>query len=158
MRLRMMRRSISSCVSPGPRKSIQNPFTGIEVNEADENSSTVVQAVSALLNYRGMSGLSVKELIDNGATPKSVIESTLKDSVVLDVSGCTVDEIVFYVSKGSPVFAMTGEKSAVLVTGYSANRIYYYDPATHKTLSKSYEDANQWFEDAGNIFFTYLDH
>lgn len=140
------------------RKSIQNPFTGIQVNEADENASTVVQAVSALLNYRGMSGLSVKELIDNGSTPKSVMESSLKDSVVLDVSGCTVDEIVFYVSKGSPVFAMTGGNSAVLVTGYSANRIYYYDPAARKTLSKSYEDADRWFEDAGNIFFTYLDY
>ena len=139
------------------RKSAQNAFSGMKVNDADRNSSTVVQAVSALLNYHDM-GLSVKELIDNGATPKSAIESTLKDSVVLDVSGCTVDEIIFYVSKGSPVFAMTGENSAVLVTGYSASRIYYYNPATQKTESKSFEDADKWFENAGNIFFTYLDH
>ena len=81
----------------------------------DKSSSSVVQAVSAMLNYRG-NGLSVKELIDNGGTPKSAIENTLKDSVVLDISGCTVEEILFYVSKGSPVFAMTGTDSAVLVT------------------------------------------
>lgn len=139
------------------RKSAQSAFTGIEVNESDQNSSSVVQAVSALLNYRGM-GLSVKELIDNGETPKSAIENTLKDSVVLDVSGCTADEIIFYVSEGSPVFAMTGADSAVLVTGYSASRIYYYDPGSHSTLSKSFDEADEWFEKAGNIFFTYLDY
>jgi len=83
---------------------------------------------------------------------------TLKDSVVLDVSGCTADEIIFYVSEGSPVFAMTGADSAVLVTGYSASRIYYYDPGSHSTLSKSFDEADEWFEKAGNIFFTYLDY
>ena len=76
---------------------------------------------------------------------------------MLDVSGCSVDEIIFYVSEGSPVFAMTGNNSAVLVTGYSASHIYYYDPATHTTKSKSFDEADKWFSDAGNIFFTYLE-
>lgn len=138
------------------RKSAQAAFTGLKVNDADKGSSSVVQAVSALLNYCG-NGLSVKELVDNGATPKSAIESTLKDDVVLDISGCTVDEILFYVSKGSPVFAMTGTDSAVLVTGYTASNIYYYDPLTHATRSKSYKDADEWFKKAGYIFFTYLE-
>ena len=138
------------------RKSAQTAFSGLKVSEADKGSSSVVQAVSALLDYRG-DGLSVKELIDNGATPKSAIENTLKDSVVLDISGCTVDEILFYVSKGSPVFAMTGTDSAVLVTGYSATSIYYYDPQTNETRSKSQKEADTWFQKAGYIFFTYLD-
>ena len=138
------------------RKSAQTAFGSLKVNDADKSSSSVVQAVSAMLNYRG-NGLSVKELIDNGGTPKSAIENTLKDSVVLDISGCTVEEILFYVSKGSPVFAMTGTDSAVLVTGYTSGSIYYYDPQTHSTRSKSYKDADDWFRKAGYIFFTYLD-
>ena len=115
------------------RKSAQTAFSSLKVNDADKSSSSVVQAVSAMLNYRG-NGLSVKELIDNGGTPKSAIENTLKDSVVLDISGCTVEEILFYVSKGSPVFAMTGTDSAVLVTGYTSGSIYYYDPQTHSKM------------------------
>ena len=79
------------------RKSAQTAFSSLKVNDADKSSSSVVQAVSAMLNYRG-NWLSVKELIDNGGTPKSAIENTLKDSVVLDISGCTVEEILFYVS------------------------------------------------------------
>jgi hypothetical protein len=139
------------------RKTAQDPFTGLSVNSADKSSSTVVQAVSALLNYRG-EGLSVKGLIDNGETPKSALETTLKDSIVLDLSGCTSDEILYYISNGSPVFAMTGSDSAVLVTGYSASRIYYYEPSSNSTQSKSLKEADEWFEKAGNIFFTYLDN
>lgn len=138
------------------RKSIQNAFSGLKVNNADKGASSVVQAVSAMLDYRG-AGLSVKQLVDNGATPKSVLEDTLKDSVVLDVSGCTVNEILFYVSQGSPVFAMTGSKSAVLVTGYSQTNIYYFDPADHATKSMSIDAADERFTKAGNLFFTYLD-
>lgn len=55
------------------RKSAQTAFSSLKVNDADKSSSSVVQAVSAMLNYRG-NGLSVKELIDNGGTPKSAIE------------------------------------------------------------------------------------
>lgn len=134
----------------------QNAFTGIQVHEEDKDASTVVQAVSALLNYKGK-GVSVKNLIAGGATPKSAIEHTLTDSVVLDVSGCRVNDIIFYVGRGSPVFAMTSADTAVLVTGYSSSLIYYYDPASHETMSKSYKDADDWFANAGNIFFTYLD-
>ena len=82
------------------RKSAQTAFSSLKVNDADKSSSSVVQAVSAMLNYRG-NGLSVKELIDNGGTPKSAIENTLKDSVVLDISGCTVEEILFYVARAA---------------------------------------------------------
>ena len=138
------------------RKTAQSAFSNLKVYDADKASSTVVQAVSAMLEYHEQ-GVSVKELIDNGATPKSALESTLKDSVVLDVSGCTVNEIVFYVSEGSPVFAMTGSDSAVLVTGYSANMIYYFEPASGTTQSMSFESADELFRKAGNIFFTYMD-
>jgi hypothetical protein len=136
------------------RKTVQNPFTGLKVNSSDKSSSSVIQAVSALLNYCG-EDVSVKSLIDSGETPKSALEMSLEDATVLDVSGCTTEEILYYISKGCPVFAMTGSDSAVLVTGYSASRIYYFDPASNSTQSKSFDDADEWFEKAGNIFFTY---
>ncbi len=137
-------------------KVSQNAFAGIKVHEEDRNASGVVQAVSALLNYQGKSA-SVKNLIEAGATPKSAMENTLTDSVVLDVSGCSVNDIIYYVGEGSPVFAMTSADTAVLVTGYTTGRIYYYDPVASATYSKSYSDADKWFKKAGNIFFTYLD-
>lgn len=137
-------------------KSMQEPFKGLQVNEGDKDASSVVQAVSALLNYKEK-GLCVKNLTADGKTPKNVLEQTLTDSMVLDVSGCSVNDIIFYVGRGNPVFAMTSADTAVLVTGYNASRIYYYDPVSQETLVKNYEDADEWFTNAGNIFFALLD-
>jgi uncharacterized protein YvpB len=102
------------------------------------------------------SGISVEELVEAGQTPKEVLENTLKDAIVLDLTGCTAEEIIYYVSSGSPVFAMTGADSAVLVIGYSSTYLYYYNPESGKKESVNMDDAVEWFADAGNIFFSYL--
>lgn len=137
------------------RKSYQSAFPDIHPSEGDADADSIVQCVSAMLIREGM-GLSVRELIDSGQTPKEVLESVMKDYTVLDLTGCTFSEILYYVSNGSTVFAMTGEDSAVLVVGYSANNLFCYDPRSHETESISYEDADALFADAGNIFFSYL--
>ena len=138
------------------RKSVQNAFTGVKAGKNDLGASGIVQSVSALLQYKGQ-GVCVKDLVDKGMTPREIMEQALKDCVVLDISGCSVDDILFYVSSQSPVVAMTGSDSAVLVTGYTADRIYYYDPSAGTTKSKSMKDADEWFSAAGNIYFTYLE-
>ena len=61
-----------------------------------------------------------------GETPKQILLNTLKDATVLDLTGCTVDEILYYVSNGYPVFAMTGSNDAVLVVGYDANNVVLF--------------------------------
>lgn len=139
------------------RKTSQQAFTGLAPNDADVSEGSIVKCISAMLMRKG-EGISVKALVENGMTPKEVLESTLKDSMVLDLTGCSVEEIIFYVSSGSPVFAMTGTDSAVLVVGYTSSTISCYDPDTGETTTKSWDSAAEWFESAGNIFFTYLDN
>ncbi len=138
------------------RKTSQQAFTGLAANDADASEGSIVKGISAMLMRKG-EGVSVKALVENGLTPKEVLESTLKDSVVLDLTGCSIEEIIFYVSNGSPVFAMTGTDSAVLVVGYTSSTVSYYDPETDQTNVKSWDSAAEWFENAGNIFFTYMD-
>lgn len=137
------------------RKSYQDAFRNLAPNEADLGSNSIVQCISAMLAREGI-GISVKDLVGNGETPKEVLENTLQDYIVLDLTGCTIEEIIFYVSQGNPVFAMTGSDSAVLVVGYTANTISYYDPLKQEISTMSYDDADAWFQSAGNIFFSYL--
>lgn len=99
--------------------------------------------------------ISVSALISQGETPKQILLNTLKDATVLDLTGCTVDEILYYVSNGYPVFAMTGSNDAVLVVGYDANNVVLYDPAVGQTYKRTTADADETFFNAGNIFFTY---
>ena len=96
------------------------------------------------------------ELMEQGLTPKEVLENTLKDAVVLDLTGCVTEDILFYVSKGSPVFAMTGSKNAILVVGYTGNNINYYDPELNRICTTTFEKADEMFHSGGNKFITYL--
>ena len=80
----------------------------------------------------------------------------MKDATVFDLSGCTVDEVLYYVNKGTPVFAMTGSNTAVLIVGYDASNVYVYAPDTGVTTKIGQNDANEMFTNAGNVFFAYL--
>lgn len=137
------------------RKTTQNAFSDIKVGEEDSNMGSIAQCINAMLEKEGIN-ISVNALIAQGETPKEILNNTMKDAVVLDLTGCSIDEILYYVSNGSPVFAMTGADDAVLIIGYDANTISVFDPALGMTYRKNKEEADQLFEEAGDIFFTYL--
>lgn len=138
------------------RKNYQSAFSDIAPSEFDSNANSIVKCISAMLVREG-NGISISDLITQGYTPKQALENTLKDATILDLTGCTSDEIIYYVSCQKPVFAMTSSNSAVLVTGYSAQNISYYDPDSRSTKVISTDDAKALFANAGNIFFTYIE-
>lgn len=136
------------------RKTAQTAFTDITVGEEDKTGGSITQCVNAMLQKEGMN-ISVSALIAQGNTPKQILTNTLKDATVLDLTGCTVDEILYYVSSGSPVFAMTGVSDAVLVIGYDADSVVLYDPVRGTSYSCAVQEADVMFSNAGSVFFTY---
>lgn len=137
------------------KKTSQSAFSDIFVGEEDVNAGSVVQCINAMLEKEGIN-ISVSALINEGATPKEVLKNTMKDATVFDLSGCSVDEVLYYINKGTPVFAMTGSDSAVLIVGYDSNNIYVYDPQSQATSKVGLNDADTLFSNAGNVFFAYL--
>lgn len=138
------------------RKVAQRAFTDIMVGEEDAGAGSIAQCINAMLEKEGIN-INVGALIAGGETPKSILNNTMKDANVLDLTGCSVDEILYYVSCGSPVFAMTGSSDAVLVVGYDNSNVMIYDPVQKTTYRRTMSDAAELFSNAGNVFFTYLD-
>ena len=95
-------------------------------------------------------------LIAGGETPKTILGNTMRDAQILDLSGCNVEEVLYYVSCGSPVFAMTGSEEAVLLVGYDADNVIVYDSDSGTNQRLSLEEADEVFSGAGNVFLTYL--
>ena len=137
------------------RKTAQKAFSDIIVGEEDANAGTIAQCINAMLQ-REQINISVGALIAGGETPKSILNNALKDKLVLDLTGCDTEEILYYVNCGSPVFAMTGSNDAVLIVGYDSTNVTIYDPAMGATYRKTIEEADEMFGNAGNVFFTYL--
>ena len=82
-----------------------------------------------------------KEVTPNSINiEKDSIEELMKKysgHTTRNLTGCTVDEILYYVSQGSPVLAKISSSRYVIVMSYNATKIRYLDPVTGQSTAVS---------------------
>ncbi|MBR5648485.1 hypothetical protein [Pseudobutyrivibrio sp.] len=137
------------------RKSYQNAITGIAVGSSDSEASGMARALSAMLVHEG-ENVQVHNLIESGETPISILSRTLKGYDILDLTGASLTQVLYYVNIGNPVYAYTGDDTAVLIVGYDAANIIYFDPMTNTNSKMGISDAAEYFETYGNVFVSYI--
>ena len=91
-----------------------------------------------------------------GQTPMEIMESTLEDYRVLELKGSVMDELMYFIDQDTPVLAKTANDQAILLIGYSANYVYYYEPISGQTRSADYAQMDAMFQQGGNYFITYV--
>ncbi len=77
-----------------------------------QGNSTAAKCLNVILKKEGLN-LDAGALLENGETAKQILQEALKESTVLDLSGCGVEQVLYYVSEGNPVFAVRGTGDAV---------------------------------------------
>ena len=137
------------------RKSYQNAFTGLAVGSNDNEASGSAQALSAMLVHEG-ENVQVHTLLESGETPISILARTLKDYNILDLTGCTLSQVLYYVSVGNPVYAKTGDDTAVLLCGYDASTVLYYDPLIGEIQRMDLTEAQDYFAQFGSVYVSYI--
>ena len=137
------------------RNTTQTALKNLTPNSADANASSITKCISIILNREEIE-VRANELISAGKTPFEILDGTLKDAKVIELKGSKVDELLYFIDQSTPVFAKTSVNSAVLLTGYSANYIYYYDTASGQTRSIDYDSAEEMFDKGGNYFIAYV--
>ena len=136
------------------RKSVQ-PAIEVKTGDEDAGASSIAQCVSAMLEQESIN-IGVTALIAQGKTPKEILETTMENVAALDLSGCDLEEILYYVNLGTPVFAMRSDTEAVLVVGYDAQNVYLFHPHLGTSEKMGLNDAGEMFKNAGNVFFGYM--
>lgn len=136
------------------RKTSQSAIE-ITIGEADAGGNSIVRAISGMLQAEDLN-VAVGSLLESGSTPKQVLKDTMQDAAVLDLTGSDLEAVLYYVNRGTPVFAMTSDTQAVLVVGYDSSNVTLYNPATGENERKNMEDAQEMFAQAGSIYFAYL--
>lgn len=135
-------------------RSIQ-PAIEVKVGDEDAGGSSIAQCVSAMLEQESIN-IGVTALIGQKKTPKEILETTMENVTALDLSGCSLEEVLYYVNLGTPVFAMSNATEAVLVVGYDAQNVYLFNPLMGKAEKMGMKDASGMFKSAGNVFFGYI--
>lgn len=74
----------------------------------------------------------------------------------VDLTGCTLDEVLYFVSSGKPVIGMLSNSHAVLITAYTSTNVTWLDPSTHTKTTTSLSNAEKLFKNAGYVFVSYV--
>lgn len=127
-----------------------------ELNGVSTKSSGLTsrqEAVRMMAAYLDME-LDVTGFGENASVKEFLEKNTGKRMHIL--TGATLDEVLYFVFRGAPVYAMTSRTEAVVITGYSANSVTVYEPSAGKYKVYSLRDAEEMFAEAGNIFVSYV--
>ena len=124
-----------------------------EAENGDKNSVAV--CLDAILKYEGVSKSSELQL-KNGKRVVTILQDGLEDKQVLDLSGCSLDSVLYYVNQDIPVLAMLSDGSAVLIVGFNELNTVIMDPKTGTIYKKGMNDSKDFFERNGNCFITYM--
>ena len=76
---------------------------------------------------------------------------------IIDLSGCSLENVLYEISTQRAVIAKTGENSSVVIVGYDEYNTWLLDPATGEVKPYGMQDSTKLFKKAGNNFITYLE-
>lgn len=133
----------------------KNQIMAIKETKAAQGQSSLAACLDIILTYNGIVS-DAQSLLDAGKTPMEILSENLTDQEVVDMTGCNMQAMLFYVNRDIPVLAMLDSGDAVLITGFNEQNVVICDPKTGFLGKKGMNDSTKYFEENGNCFFTYV--
>lgn len=69
---------------------------------------------------------------------------------------CSSSDMRYLIDKGTPVIALTGSDSAIVLVGYDAKTVTYIDPSDGGIRSRNFSAVDAMMSGSGNIFLGYV--
>ena len=118
-----------------------------------KNSAAV--CIDLMLQFEGVNR-NVEALISGGESVGQILDESLPNGKVIDLDGCSLDSILYYVNKETPVMAMLSNGESVLIIGFNEQNTVIVNPSTGNWYKYGMNDSKKLFEENGNHFITYL--
>lgn len=131
--------------------SFQINGVAIQTPASEDVNSKLAVCLSALLMHNAVN-IDTSAQLAAGKTAISILNENIKDKTAMDLSGCTLEQMFYYVCQGEPVLAMTDSSGYVLIVGYDFYNVVLLNPVTGQTYKQGQEEASAMFERAGNKF------
>lgn len=136
-------------------RSTRNQIMAITEDEATEAKSSLAVCLDTILKYEGISR-NTQTRLNQGDTVFDILERDLQNYTILDLSGCSLDAVLYYVNKDIPVLATLADGNAVLITGFNELNIVVMDPVEGTLEKRGMNDSTQWLLENGNQFVSYI--
>lgn len=135
-------------------KARRTEISGIDIVRAGAVYTSVQACMRMLLEYRNFD-IETASFDSSRTTVYDWLYLNTKSSPV-NLTGATLDEVLYYVYKLRPVIALRPDRTACLIVAYDTTGITVIDAEKGKQIKYDTDDAVEMFEKAGNIFISYV--
>lgn len=133
----------------------RNQIMAIKEESVTDQKNSLTVCLDNILRHAGITRNTEYDLAQ-GKTAIQILEENMTGIQVLDLSGCSLDAVLYYVNQDIPVLAILEDGEAVLVTGFNEFNVVIMEPSTGKLYKKGMNDATTWFAENGNHFISYM--
>ena len=136
-------------------RSVRNQIMAIQGDVMTEERGSLAVCLDTLLAYEGVVRNS-EYMLQRGDSVLTILDESLEDAQILDLTGCSLDAVLYYVNKDIPVLVMLEDGNAVLLIGFNEKNTVVMNPETGTVYKVGMNDSTEWFEQNGNHFITYI--
>lgn len=133
----------------------KNQIMAITEQSAGEERSSIAVCLDTILRFEGILR-NTEQMLRQGDNVLNILKKNLENTQILDLSGCSLDAMLYYVNQDIPVLAQLRNGEAVLIIGFNEMNVVLMDPITGTIYKKGMNDSKEWFEENGNNFVTYI--
>ncbi|MBQ4464214.1 MAG: hypothetical protein II915_07355 [Eubacterium sp.] len=132
----------------------QNNIGDITLVKSSKNVSNIAACATMVLSLVSDQNISPEALTAEEDTAYDMLTEYIAHP--LNLKGCTLDQVIYFVSNGKPVIAMTYDDKGVVISGYTLKELTVYDPDLgRRTVSRS--EFETFFKKNGNRFLSYME-
>lgn len=133
--------------------SITNEVSGVDISGQD----TTMECLTLMMNAEGISQ-NVEAMLKKGMNAQQILETSLPDSSVLNLDGCSLSSVLYYVNQDKPVLVRMTDGNSVLIIGFNESNTVILNPKKGEAsvYKMGMKDSEKLFSENGNHFLTYI--
>jgi hypothetical protein len=127
----------------------------VSIIKAKKKTESFTACMQMMLKLNADS-TSYSTLAKETGTPEEIMEKYLGDKAV-NLTGCSLDDVLYYVSEGRPFIAKRSDGTYIVVMSYNSTAIRYIDPIKGESVREDRTKLQKDLKKAGNCFYSYTD-
>lgn len=135
------------------------------IQEADRQVGVVLNDDQQYVWERGnsqseneLNNEDIPEVFLNGTMDEAALQNAFGEAAdVLNLSGCTLEEVLYQLSSDRAVMARKPDGTFVILVGYDRYNTLWYDEATGEHTYYGINDSTNLFLEGGNVFLSYVE-
>ncbi len=136
-------------------RSTKNQIMAIKESEANASRGSLAVCLDTMLEYEGVVR-NAAYMLGQNKTVIEILKDALIDYDILDLTGCSLDMVLYYVNMDIPVLFMREDNEAMLLIGFNETSVVLMDPLKNEIYKVDMLEATEMFEENGNCFITYI--